>query len=299
MKWPPGMADMLRTLRTAHWFHADGFPIAVERREPQAPFGPHRHEFSEIVLVTGGSGLHVTGRESWPLSAGDAFVIGGPRAHEYRNLADLRLINILFQPRRLRFGPADLRDLPGYRALFGGPKARPRRPQFHGRLRLAPRQLGIALGLVDQLGSELRERAPGFRFVATAVFMQLVAHLSRCHGRSRDSNSKALGRIAGTLAHLEAHYEKPVRLGALASLARMSKRSFLRAFHAATGTTPIAYLIQLRVNRAAALLRHSDDRVTEVAFRVGFSDSNYFTRQFRRLLGCSPRAYRRRQAGAP
>ena len=288
---------MLRTLKTAHWFHADGFPIAVERREPQAPFGPHRHEFSEIVMVTGGSGLHVTGRESWPLSAGDVFVIGGPRAHEYRNLADLRLINILSQPRRLRFEPADLRDLPGYQALFLGQNPRRRRPRFHSRLRLPPKELGIALGLVDELDHELRGRGPGFRFAATALFMQLVVHLSRCYGRSRDSDSQALLRIAETLTHLENHYEKPIHLDALAGLARMSKRSFLRAFQAATSSTPIAYLIQLRVNRAAALLRRTDDRVTEVAFRAGFSDSNYFTRQFRRLMGCSPRAYRRRQTG--
>jgi AraC-like DNA-binding protein len=290
---------MRPTLKAAHWFHADGFPVAVERREPQAPFGPHRHEFSEIVIVTGGSGLHVTGRESWPLSAGDVFVIGGPRAHEYRNLADLRLVNILFQPRRLRFEPGDLRTVPGYRALFPGQDVRGRRPRFHSRLRLAPRELGIALGLVDQLDAELRERGPGFRCVATAIFMQLVVHLSRCHGRSRDSDSSALLRIAETLTHLENHYEKAVHLDALAGIARMSKRSFLRAFQAATGSTPIAYLIQLRVNRAAALLRRTNERVTEVAFRVGFSDSNYFTRQFRRLLGCSPRAYRRRRTGTP
>jgi hypothetical protein len=44
---------MSRILKSADWFHADGFPIAVERREPQEPFLPHRHEFSEIVIVTG------------------------------------------------------------------------------------------------------------------------------------------------------------------------------------------------------------------------------------------------------
>jgi AraC-like DNA-binding protein/quercetin dioxygenase-like cupin family protein len=289
---------MFRTLKTAHWFHADGFPIAVERREPQEPFEPHSHEFSEIVLVTGGSGLHVTGHESWPLLAGDVFVISGPRAHEYRNLSNLRLINILFQPQRLRLEPVDLPALPGYHALFTLEPAWRRRHQYESRLRLTPPELGIAQGLVDQLERELKERGPGFRFLATALFMQLVAYLSRCYSRSRNSNSRALLRIAETISHLETQFDKPIVLDQLAGIARMSKRSFLRAFQAATGNTPIAYLIQLRVNRAAALLRHTDHRVTEVAFQVGFSDSNYFTRQFRRLMGCSPRAYRRRQVGA-
>ena len=38
------------TLKRKDWFHADGFPIAVERREPQEPFGLHSHEFTEIVM---------------------------------------------------------------------------------------------------------------------------------------------------------------------------------------------------------------------------------------------------------
>jgi len=63
------------------------------------------------------------------------------------------------------------------------------------------------------------------------------------------------------------------------------------------GSSPIAHLIQLRVNRAATLLRQTGDSVTDIAFRVGFSDSNYFTRQFRRIMGRSPRAYRNQQGG--
>jgi AraC family L-rhamnose operon transcriptional activator RhaR/AraC family L-rhamnose operon regulatory protein RhaS len=85
-----------------------------------------------------------------------------------------------------------------------------------------------------------------------------------------------------------------VKLNDLASRAGMSPRSFVRAFRAATGLPPIAYLIQLRITRAAALLRTSREPVTEIAFRVGFSDSNYFTRQFVKLIGCPPRRYRQR-----
>ncbi|MGN6644323.1 MAG: AraC family ligand binding domain-containing protein, partial [Verrucomicrobiota bacterium] len=73
------------TLKAKDWF-SDAFPLSVERRDPQPAFPPHKHEFSEVVIVISGSGLHVTGRESWRLSAGDVFVIGGSRVHEYREL---------------------------------------------------------------------------------------------------------------------------------------------------------------------------------------------------------------------
>ena len=287
---------MLRILKNCEWFAADDFPIAVERREPQAPFPSHRHEFSEIVFITGGKGLHVVGSESWQLTAGDVFVIGGPQTHAYQNLENLRLINVLFQSDKLRVEKPDLASLPGYHALFTLEPAWRRRHQFQSRLHLSPRDLDAVLALVEQLEAELRERPPACGFMATALFMQIVGQLSRFYGRSRNPSTRHLLRLATTITQLEKRLHEPVKLNNLASQAGMSPRSFIRAFRAATGQSPIAYLIQLRINRAAALLRTTNQTITEIAFQAGFNDSNYFSRQFVKLLGCSPRQYRRRRA---
>jgi AraC-like DNA-binding protein len=286
---------MLRILRSEDWFHRDGYPIAVERRDPQDPFGMHAHEFSELVIITSGRGLHVTGNESWPLAAGDVFVISGHRPHDYQSMDDLHLINLLFQPRKLQMPLIDLGTLPGYHALFTLEPAWRRRHQFKSRLHLIPAELSIVLGLVDQLDAELKARVRGFGFLTTALFMQLAGYLSRCYDRSRNPDSRALLRLAGTITHLETHLTAPMNLDEMARQAAMPKRSFIRAFRAATDRTPIAYLIQMRINSAADLLRHTDDTITSIAFKVGFSDSNYFTRQFRKLMGVSPRQYRRQQ----
>lgn len=290
---------MFRTLKNADWFPADGFPISVEWRRPQPPFPRHRHEFSELVIVTGGKGTHVVGQESWPVAAGDVFVIGGMEAHEYRDLENLTLVNILFQADRLKIDPADLAQLPGYHALFGGDSGRRRRPRFDHSLHLAPRALGPLLALVDQLDDELRHRGPGFRFLGRVVFMQIVGYLCRCYGHLRGADSRNLHRINEVVSFLEANTTRPVKLDHLAKLAHMSKRNFIRAFRDATGVTPIAYSIQLRINRAAALLRSDAESITEVAFCVGFTDSNYFTRQFRKLVGASPRRYREQHHAPP
>ena len=285
---------MVRILKTEEWFHRDGFPITVERRDPQEPFGLHAHEFMELVIVTGGHGLHVTGRESWPLGAGDVFVISTGRPHNYEGMDKLSLINILFQPKRLHMDFQDLTALPGYHALFTLEPAWRKRHRFKSRLHLSLAELGHVLGLVDQLDAELKSRAPGFGFMATATFMQMIGFLSRCYERSRNPDSKSLLRIAQAITHLETNLDRDTKLDDLAKIAGMSKRSFLRAFQAATNKSPIAYLIQLRVNRAASLLRRGNETITDIAFRVGFSDSNYFTRQFRKIFDTSPKAYRRK-----
>ena len=235
----------LRILKKEEWFHEDGFPISVERRDPQEPFGIHSHEFSEIVIITGGKGLHVTGEDSWQLAAGDVFVIGGSRPHDYLNMDRLRLINVLFDQRELAMRLRDLPSLPGYQAMFHLEPAWRKRHQFNSRLRLSASEMEETNRLVDQLDSELQRRESGFQFVATSIFMQLVGHLSRCYGRTTNADSQSLLRIAETISHLETHFTEPVQLDDLISISGMSRRSFLRAFESALGCTPIAHLIQL------------------------------------------------------
>jgi AraC-like DNA-binding protein len=283
-----------RILKIDEWFHPDGFPISVERRDPQEDFGPHSHEFAELVIVTGGKCLHVTGNDSWEIAAGDVFVIAGPREHHYQDMADLRLVNILYQPNQLKMGLLDLPSVAGYHALFTlEPTWRTRQPA-KGRLHLGGKELAQVTEWVDRLEMELKSREPGFGFMATACFMQIIGLLSRCYGRSPSPDGKALLRIGEAMSHLERNIHREVNLEELAKIAHMSRRSFLRVFQSATGTSPLAWVIEQRINRACNLLRQTDRRVTEIAFDVGFNDSNYFTRQFSKMTGVSPRSYRLR-----
>ena len=286
---------MFKELRKKDWFHADGFPIAVERRNPQLPFGPHTHEFNEIVIITGGKGMHVTGQDSYELSKGDAFVIGGSLPHDYEKIDELALVNVLFDFDGLGFNPLDLATLPGFHALFILEPNWRKRHQFESRLRLSLRDLQTAVNLIDRLDRELENRSAGFRFLSTSVFMQLVGHLSRCYAdsSSKSSSSKSLLRIGKTISHLEVNFSQEISLDYLVEMSGMSRRNFLREFENATGCTPISYLIGLRLENAAELLKKTDVNITQIAFQVGFNDSNYFARQFRKRFNTSPREYRK------
>ena len=115
-------------------------------------------------------------------------------------------------------------------------------------------------------------------------------------GGTRDAlgvDASGMLSLGGVLSHLEKHYMEPMTLDDLAHVAHVSRRQLNRAFRLATGCAPMDYLIRLRVRRACELLRQGPLNVTEVAGRVGFGDSNYFSRQFRRVMNCSPRTYAR------
>ena len=93
--------------------------------------------------------------------------------------------------------------------------------------------------------------------------------------------------LAQNLAH-------DVDLGTIARQASLSPYYFTRQFTAMVGMPPYRYLINLRIQRAAQLLRESDLTVTQILHRVGFHSPSHFTTTFRRHMGMSPTAYRRR-----
>ena len=287
----PPLAEVPK-LRKQDWFHEDGFPIVVERRDPQEPFGLHCHEFSEIVIITGGKGLHITGEDSYELVPGDTFVIGGDRPHDYLNMDQLSLINILFDPADLPFLMGDLQSLSGYHALFTLEPAWRKRHQFTSRLQLNPAEISEALRLIESMEAELVSRNPGFGVMAIASMLQLVTFLSRCYSRSMNPDSKKLLRIANAISHIERNFAQQISLEVLVDISEMSRRNFIRTFEGTMGNSPINYLIERRIREASKLLRSTDRSITDIAFDVGFSDSNYFSRQFRKAVGLSPRQYR-------
>jgi AraC family transcriptional regulator len=85
-----------------------------------------------------------------------------------------------------------------------------------------------------------------------------------------------------------------VDLNTIAAQASLSPYYFTRQFTAMIGMPPYRYLIMLRIQRAAMLLRESDLTVTQILHRVGFHSPSHFTTTFRRHMGMSPTAYRRR-----
>jgi AraC-like DNA-binding protein/ABC-type sugar transport system substrate-binding protein len=117
----------------------------------------------------------------------------------------------------------------------------------------------------------------------------------------RDECPRRPGRRAQRLvqyamAYVHEHYAEPISRQDLARHVNLAEDYLTNCFHKEVGMTPITYLNRYRVNQAKSLLMQSDASITDIAVSVGFSDSGYFSRVFRREVGMSPEAYRRVQA---
>jgi transcriptional regulator GlxA family with amidase domain len=100
-------------------------------------------------------------------------------------------------------------------------------------------------------------------------------------------------RLAGTLAWARAHLPENLTIDELAAHAVMSRRSFIRHFQTATGTTPHQWLLHQRLDRAEQLLETTPWTVDEIAHRTGFGSAATLRERFGQRRGTSPGEYRR------
>ncbi|MCF7688789.1 MAG: AraC family transcriptional regulator [Cephaloticoccus sp.] len=289
MARPKQSGDIPR-LKATEVFADPNFRLRVMRVPLQGPGAkPHAHEFEELVVIVGGRGTHRIGDEEYPIELGEVFVVLRGMSHHYLAVKGLSLINILYDPRRFRLPRADLGALPGYHALFEIEPRLRQKERFKNRLKLPVDELGQFLNIVAEIERELVDRNPGYRFMATAHFERLLGFISRSYTNVSKPVAQPVTQISEVLAYLERHYAKPLTVEDLARVAGMSPTSLFRLFKEIMDRSPIDYLIHLRIDKAAQLLRRGGLRVGEVSGAVGFNDSNYFARQFRRITGRSPR----------
>ena len=104
-------------------------------------------------------------------------------------------------------------------------------------------------------------------------------------------------RIKQMLTFIAEHYAEPLQLADIAAAAYMSPRACGRCFQSQLGTTPFAYLMDYRTQRAGELLASTTLPVGEIALQCGFFSSSYFGRIFREKTGSTPNQYRKLHSG--
>lgn len=272
-----------------HRILPEEFPLEIDLQYPQGPVSLHGHGFDELVIIQRGQGVHFTEKESYVISAGDVFIIRKGRSHGYRDTSNMHLVNILFHLDAMNMPRNELKKLPGYHALFMIQPEIRGQARFKHRLRLSPEQLAHAAGIIEEITNETRKRTPGYEFMSTANFMRLAGFLSRCYSKMYERNQIPMLKFANVISHIEQNFRDQIDISILLKMSAMSRSAFFRAFKKSTGFSPIDYQLRLRISHASKLLKTKEYSVKEAAFISGFHDSNYFSRQYRKISGHPPR----------
>lgn len=99
-------------------------------------------------------------------------------------------------------------------------------------------------------------------------------------------------RMQSVVRYIKDHLTEEIGMEELCKIAYMSKSSFYRMFTNELGTTPNQLILQERIERAKVLIQSGILPMKEIAFEVGFSDPNYFSRLFKKMEGLTPVEYR-------
>lgn len=140
------------------------------------------------------------------------------------------------------------------------------------------------------------EQSPGYendiRYLLTRLLMHLSDAPKENHRQLPEREQRDIRRMKSMLTFLESHFSEELTLKQIAESASISETECLRCFQRSIGTSPIRFLKEYRLQRAADLLRTTDESVTEIATACGFFDMSYFTRAFRQLYAATPTNYR-------
>lgn len=137
----------------------------------------------------------------------------------------------------------------------------------------------------------------GFEFEVREWLSRLIFLLfQNCPAAEKKPSEKALRdgqRIKAMLQYIQEHYAEELTLTKIARSAAVSENECLRCFRNMIGSTPIQYVKQVRIQRAAELLASTDWKISDIGAACGFQEMSYFAKSFRELKGCTPGEFRK------
>lgn len=141
----------------------------------------------------------------------------------------------------------------------------------------------------------------GFELAARERLSRLIFLLAKhCPTAEKRPSEKALrdgARIKVMLQYIQEHYDEALTLARIAESANLSENECLRCFRSMIGSTPIQYVKQVRIQRAAELLAATDRKISDIGMECGFQEMSYFAKTFRELKGYTPGEFRKHRPG--
>ena len=131
----------------------------------------------------------------------------------------------------------------------------------------------------------------------SSLLLGAVLNLIRRHASRRQSGRERHGPLQPILEYIQAHYGEALDSRALARQFHYHPNYISQLIASETGVPLHQYLLKIRIREALFLLQSTDLPIREIAIRVGFKNSSYFSRYFKKITGYTPGSFRIDQPG--
>lgn len=275
------------------------FPIACYHDKlAKTPVPWHWHDELEALLVIKGEALVAAGKERFVVKSGEGVFINAGVLHGAwdRNASDAQFHSLVFHP-RLVGGSMDSIFWQNYLSpLLKSSNLK----GIHFSPYLKTCQEGgwhtSAIENIEKAWQSCVQEPRGFEFRVREALSELIFLLSQiCLEKKTQLSPKLVRdneRIKKMLQFIHTHYADEIGIREIAASGLISTSEALRCFRATIGTSPMKYVKQFRIHRAAGLLTSTSQKIGDIAALCGFQDMSYFTKTFREMKGCTPGEYR-------
>lgn len=269
------------------------FPVAFFNHSMKNNLIPwHWHEDMEVGIVVDGSVEVLIDAEKYIVSEGEGFFVNSGVLHEMAESGGTKgeFYSIVFHS-RLVGGNAD--------SIFWNKYLQPliTNTSLKG-MKLENKidwQREI-VELVKRAWENNRKETVGYEFEIRHHLSKMIFLLSEYKKQDVCKlSAKAIRdetRIKKMIEYIQKHYQEEVLTEQIAKSASISESECLRCFRNTIGTTPIQFLKEFRLQKAAQLLNATTQKVVDIGIQCGFQDMSYFAKTFRSVYGCTPSEYR-------
>ena len=131
------------------------------------------------------------------------------------------------------------------------------------------------------------------RNLLSEIWLLLLNEIKNADTSIFHAPQKNQDRILTMIAFIQENFAEKLTLEDIADSAAVSTRECLRCFRASIHQSPMDYLIEYRIRISKKMLETTSLSITDIALRCGFNSNSYYTKQFHRICGKTPNAYRK------
>lgn len=248
------------------------YNVGYQKCEPLYQWGPGIRDHYLIHHIVSGCGYYTMGGRTYTLKAGDTFLIYPLTEITYH--ADDK---DPWEYYWVGFSGSDAA------AIIGATGFSKETPVLSGR-NDSEQLRSYLLQIYEARGQDIAHavRMTGLLYLTLALFI-----------RPSDSIKKdtSLRYVQQAITYMNYHYAYPISIDDVAAFTGISRSHLYRIFVENTGQSPKAYLSALRIRQACTLMKKSDISITAIANSVGFENSLYFSKVFKKFKGMPPSEY--------
>lgn len=252
------------------------YNVGYQKCEPLYQWGPGIRDHYLIHHIVSGCGYYTAGGQTYALKAGDTFLIYPLTEITYH--ADEK---DPWEYYWVGFSGSDAA------AIIGATGFSKEAPVLFGQ-NDSEQLRSYLLQIYEARGQDISHavRMTGLLYLTLALFIR-----PSDGGVKKDA---ALDYVQQALTYMNYHYAYPISIDDVAAFAGISRSHLYRIFMEHTGQSPKAYLSALRIRQACTLMKKSDISITAIANSVGFENSLYFSKVFKKFKGMPPSEYVKR-----